>query len=286
MIVKALSIGFAVVASLSGASSIARADQVTTIWGNSCCSSVLQEWDLNGNLLDTINPPFASNGRGVVQVGNILYYTEASSNGVYAYNFVTNTDLGTVFTVAGASGLATMAWDGSHFWIGDYSGTNNAYEYSTTGTLLKTVALANCSSYCDGLEYANGDLISNRYDGGEGGANTYDVYDTNGNLLKSALITGTDSSGNTGIAYDGTDYYVSNIYDQSISVFNSSGTWVRDFTLQTGGYGTEVEDLSVNYQQVLTPVPEPSTWAMMLLGFAGVGFAGYRASRKSVAIAA
>jgi hypothetical protein len=26
---------------------------------------------------------------------------------------------------------------------------------------------------------------------------------------------------------------------------------------------------------------EPSTWAMMLLGFAGAGFAGYRASRKA-----
>ncbi len=30
-----------------------------------------------------------------------------------------------------------------------------------------------------------------------------------------------------------------------------------------------------------TGVPEPSTWAMMLIGFAGLGFAGYRASRKS-----
>jgi hypothetical protein len=27
-------------------------------------------------------------------------------------------------------------------------------------------------------------------------------------------------------------------------------------------------------------VPEPSTWAMMLLGFVGVGFAGYRQSRN------
>ena len=27
-------------------------------------------------------------------------------------------------------------------------------------------------------------------------------------------------------------------------------------------------------------VPEPSTWAMMLLGFAGLGFAGYRSSHK------
>ena len=29
-----------------------------------------------------------------------------------------------------------------------------------------------------------------------------------------------------------------------------------------------------------TAVPEPSTWAMMLPGFAGLGFAGYRASRS------
>ncbi len=28
-------------------------------------------------------------------------------------------------------------------------------------------------------------------------------------------------------------------------------------------------------------VPEPSTWAMMLLGFAGLGFAGYRRARKA-----
>jgi hypothetical protein len=33
-------------------------------------------------------------------------------------------------------------------------------------------------------------------------------------------------------------------------------------------------------------IPEPSTWAMMLLGFAGLGFAGYRSTRKAVSIAA
>ncbi len=32
-------------------------------------------------------------------------------------------------------------------------------------------------------------------------------------------------------------------------------------------------------------VPEPSTWALTLLGFTGLGFAGYRASRKSAALA-
>jgi len=32
--------------------------------------------------------------------------------------------------------------------------------------------------------------------------------------------------------------------------------------------------------------PEPSTWVMMVLGFAGLGFAGYRTSRKAVSVAA
>ena len=34
----------------------------------------------------------------------------------------------------------------------------------------------------------------------------------------------------------------------------------------------------------LAAVPEPSTWAMMILGFAGVGFMAYRRSRKSSAM--
>jgi hypothetical protein len=32
-------------------------------------------------------------------------------------------------------------------------------------------------------------------------------------------------------------------------------------------------------------IPEPSTWAMMAIGFAGLGFAGYRSSRRSAAAA-
>ncbi len=69
---------FAVAAALAAlGSTSAYASSVSTIWGNNYGSSGLQEWDLNGNLLDSISVPFASNGRGVVQVGNVLYYTEA-----------------------------------------------------------------------------------------------------------------------------------------------------------------------------------------------------------------
>jgi PEP-CTERM motif len=39
-------------------------------------------------------------------------------------------------------------------------------------------------------------------------------------------------------------------------------------------YNFYVTQINVN------AIPEPSTWAMMLLGFAGLGFAGYRAKAK------
>ena len=44
----------------------------------------------------------------------------------------------------------------------------------------------------------------------------------------------------------------------------------------TGGFGF---DFAVGDPPGVTTVPEPSTWAMMLLGFAGLGFAGYRRAK-------
>jgi hypothetical protein len=44
--------------------------------------------------------------------------------------------------------------------------------------------------------------------------------------------------------------------------------------------GASVTTASV-FENFTTPtVPEPSTWAMMLIGFAGLGFAGYRRARR------
>jgi hypothetical protein len=41
----------------------------------------------------------------------------------------------------------------------------------------------------------------------------------------------------------------------------------------------------VNPGGSITAIPEPSTWAMMLLGFAGLGYAAYRGSRRTAATA-
>ncbi|HZZ24869.1 MAG TPA: hypothetical protein VFE60_20830 [Roseiarcus sp.] len=48
------------------------------------------------------------------------------------------------------------------------------------------------------------------------------------------------------------------------------------------GYGTYNGG---QYGFLLTPVPELSTWAMLLVGFVGLGFAGYRKA-MSTAVAA
>jgi PEP-CTERM motif len=48
----------------------------------------------------------------------------------------------------------------------------------------------------------------------------------------------------------------------------------------TGRVNSKV--LGIGGSVTTTAIPEPSTWAMMLIGFAGLGFAGYRASRKSI----
>jgi PEP-CTERM motif len=47
---------------------------------------------------------------------------------------------------------------------------------------------------------------------------------------------------------------------------------------------TSSETLSYVAGGVTATAPEPSTWAMMLLGFAGLGFAGYRRSQRAPAV--
>ena len=64
-------------------------------------------------------------------------------------------------------------------------------------------------------------------------------------------------------------------------------------TLQGGEYVMNVTPTALNFREVydfsfrngVLVAPEPSTWAMMLAGFAGLGFAGHRASRKRLAAA-
>ena len=70
-------------------------------------------------------------------------------------------------------------------------------------------------------------------------------------------------------------------YDLSNALPLTSGTpeWVSTPFFTSGG---PLEFLSISAASFqATIVPEPSTWAMMLLGFAGLGFLGYRRALRT-----
>ncbi len=67
--------------------------------------------------------------------------------------------------------------------------------------------------------------------------------------------------------------------------FGAPGTYT--FATQNSTSGADGGYLYANGSENFSiSAPEPSTWAMMTFGFAGLGFVGYRSSRKSVPIAA
>jgi hypothetical protein len=198
---------------------------------------------------------------------------------------VTGNEIGSIQT-SNAS-MATLAWDGTNFWTADYSGTNRAFQIDVNGTNIKTISLANATKYMDGLEYFNGKLIGNREDGG----GIYDVYDLNGNVLQSAFLTNTSARTrtglySTGIAYDGTDFYVSNVSESSVGIFDgATGTFKSTLALtpKVNGNTFLIEDLSFDYAarqdtggSGSTSVPEPFTIVGTLMG----GTAALRMRKK------
>jgi hypothetical protein len=68
-----------------------------------------------------------------------------------------------------------------------------------------------------------------------------------------------------------------NAYTASFSEVLAPGIY---FALITGRVNARF--LGVGGTVTTTAIPEPMTWVMMALGFVGLGFAGYRSSRRSV----
>ena len=239
----------------------------STIWTNEAGSNRIQARDsVTGAVLKSFTPA-KGNGRGIVVVANVVYFTVADSNIVFRIDALTGADLGSAFAIAGTSGLSAISFDGTNFWIADYSGTKNAYLVSPTGVLSKTISLANCTSFCDGLEFFNGKLISNRGDNLSPGI--YDIYDLNGTVLTPAFITD-NGGGSRGIAFDGTNFIVA--AGSFISTYNgTTGAFISHIDAGTG----LLEDVSFDFAQrpdtggpPATPATVPTLSEWMLLAMA------------------
>jgi hypothetical protein len=60
----------------------------------------------------------------------------------------------------------------------------------------------------------------------------------------------------------------------------SLGELINKISIVANGQLDDVRQVRLEGVDPISAVPEPSTWAMMILGFAGVGFMAYRRKSK------
>jgi hypothetical protein len=270
----------------------------TGVWGNNATfgNVTLEEFNATtGAVIQQFIAPnptaAASNGRGIaVASDGTIYYTVTDTEDVYVTNATTHTDMGVAFTctVCGSGGISTITFDGSNLFLTPYQVAGKAYEYTTTGTLVNTIT-GNFGSGRDGFEIITRDgkqeIVGNRGDAED----PYDLYDINGTLIQSDFIL-TEFAG-TGITYDGTDFYVSNLDSNELDVYDNNGAFIRKVTLglplPTSGFGRLLEDLSALGNTIDNPppdegaIPEPSSVVLLGTGLMAAGIALRRRCQKS-----
>jgi PEP-CTERM motif-containing protein len=101
------------------------------------------------------------------------------------------------------------------------------------------------------------------------------------------LFEGFDSLGNSLGTISGSHANGSNngetAEDRFYGFFNATG--ISSILISNGGGGIEVDHVQYGFGADVTGgVPEPSTWAMMILGFAGIGFMAYRRKQNGSAL--
>jgi hypothetical protein len=90
-------------------------------------------------------------------------------------------------------------------------------------------------------------------------------------------------------AFDGAAFFNSvqntgNLHFDFFSPYFGDQLYTGPESAPTFKIGTfDITDQEFDYVLTIGAVPEASTWALMLLGFAGLGFAGYRRAVKAAA---
>ncbi len=289
---KSLAVSLGSLAFVAGLAGSAQADVFVS--GNSAAfgNGPIATYDFTtGALVGSFVPDGAmisnANGRGLAVTNNEFFYTEltggfGATDKIHIAPFnggAGGHDIGSFANPAPTSGIQDLAFGaaGLYALTGYPSGPSVVYLLNpTTGAQISHFTLQTGAS-ADGFTVLNdGTFIANLADGA--GTNLYQHFDATG-----APIGGTFSAGSFGsstgvdIATDGLSLYFATGFN-SITNTDFAGNVISSIAT----HGETFEDIGV--QQNFTPppptVPEPATWALMLIGIGGVGF-GLRSSRKA-----
>jgi hypothetical protein len=254
----------------------------------------------------TYNGNVATDNSGTTAGGNYVQFSSGTINGNFSFVGTAQTNLG-----SGTLNGGKIAND-----------ANVASAYNTIASLSSTFAAQSGTSFTGSgaLNATSGTLdgtgsyvftvsASNFLNGGAltitGGATDSVVINVTGNnnvQLKNLLnLTGGITSDNVFINILGIGQQIGGNTNMGVvngvivglnDKFNIDNTTIdgRIIGGDTGDFQL-VSHFVLNAppsppNQVLSGVPEPSTWAMMLLGFAGIGFTAYRRKSKSALMAA
>ncbi len=85
--------------------------------------------------------------------------------------------------------------------------------------------------------------------------------------------------------FDQFDPYIKQTGTFTLHVNGLTDAWtVTNVAIQFGTYDPHFVLAARTPNFVVADVPEPSTWAMMILGFAGVGFVAYRRKNRGSSV--
>jgi hypothetical protein len=229
----------------------------------------------------------SNNGRGLAVTNNEFFYTELGG-GFGATDFIHiapfnngngGHDIGTFANPNPNTGIQDLAFGakGLYALTGYPNGPSVVYLLNpTTGAVISSTPLQSAGS-TDGFTVLNdGTFIANLADGAN--TNLYQHFDAMGNPIGATFSVpgGFTSSTGVDIAPDGMSLY----YATGFNSFTQTDLNNNLLSSLSVG-GNTFEDIGI--QQNFTPpppgVPEPATWGMMIMGFVGLGFMGYRRAR-------
>jgi hypothetical protein len=187
-----------------------------------------------------------------------------------------------LFAVPASAGLIYAGPSGPQPTDSSITVTFTSGAATTTGLLFTIdgyLSLDGQNFYEDdfGLSLNGTPIFSGTFNLGGGSATTQAVVFSN-----PYSATSSDPTNNTSIGWAGGQEIIN--FGDVLPVLVGTNTLVFSYaSLPSPGHagfqGTGDEAWGI--ENVTISIPEPSTWAMMLLGFAGLGFAGYHSTRRN-----